>query len=150
MGNYNNYGDNESQHLFAGSLLDGSAGQWYSSLVDPISIRLPPPYTLDSFMQKLEDFFGGGVTLQSRERSLDVLRQTGSVSKLAVAFQNITSTFSPRWSDHPLIYVFSKKLKEVVRFELTARGSVPATFQAYVAMAVMVEQNRAAAALSRS
>ena len=128
MGNYNTYYDNDSQLLFAGSLLDGSAGQWYSSLVDPTSIRLPPSYTLDSFMQELEDFFGGGITLQSRERSLDILRQTGRVSELAISFQNITSTFSPRWSDHPLINVFSTKLKEVVRFELTARGSIPATF----------------------
>ena len=128
MGNYNTYGDNESQLPFAGSLLDGSARQWYNSLVDPISAKLPPSYTLDSFMQELEDFFGGGVTLQSRERSLDVLRQTGSVSELAIAFKNITSTFSPRWFDHPLIFVFSKKLKEAVRFELTAKGSIPATF----------------------
>ena len=150
MGNFNTYGDNASQLLFAGSLLEGSAGQWYSTLVDPITLLLPPSYTLDSFWQELEDFFGGGVTLQSRERSLDVLRQTGSVSELAISFQNITSTFTPRWSDHPLIYVFSKKLKEVVRFELTARGSIPATFQAYVAMAVMVEQNQAAVASSRS
>ena len=102
------------------------------------------------FIQELEDFFGGGNTLQSRERSLDILRQTGSVSELAIAFQQITSTFLPQWSDHPLIYVFAKKIKEVIRFGLTARGSVPATFHAYVAMMVMVEQNQAAAASSRS
>ena len=76
MGNFNTYGDNTSQLLFAGSLLEGSAGQWYSTLVDP-TLLLPPSYTLDSFWQELEDFFGEGVTLQSRERSLDVLRQTG-------------------------------------------------------------------------
>ena len=79
MGNYNTYGDQTSQLLFAGSLLEGSAGQWYSTLVDPTTLLLPPSYTLDSFCQELEDFFGGGVTLQSWERSLDVLRQTGSV-----------------------------------------------------------------------
>ena len=109
MGNYNTFGDNATQILYAGSLLEGSAAQWYSTLVDPITLLLPPSYTLDSFWQELEDFFGGGVTLQSRERSLDVLRQMGSVSDLAISFQNITSTFTPRWSDHPLIYVFAKK-----------------------------------------
>ena len=150
MGNHNTYQDSESQLMFAGSLLVGSAGQWYLSLIDPATTRLPPSYTIDSFIQDLEDFFGGGNTLQSRERALDVLRQTGSVSELAIAFQNLTSTFIPRWSDHPLIYVFSKKLKEVIRFELTARGSLPTTFQAYVAVAISVEQNQAAAALSRS
>ena len=128
MGNYNTYGDNATQLLYAGSLLEGSAAQWYSTLVDPITLLLPPSYTLDSFWQELEDSFGGGVTLQSRERSLDVLRQTGSVLDLAISFQNITSTFTPRWSDHPLIYVFAKKLKEVVRFELMSRCSVPVTF----------------------
>ena len=63
MGNFNTYGDHASQLLFAGSLLEGSAGQWYSTLVDPITLLLPPSYTLDSFWQELEDFFGGGVTL---------------------------------------------------------------------------------------
>ena len=96
MGNFTTYGDHESQLLFDGSPLEGSAGQWYSTLVDPTTLRLPPSYTLDSFWQELEDFFGGGITLQSRERSLDVLRQTGSVSELAISFQNITSTFIPR------------------------------------------------------
>ena len=74
--NYSTYGDHATQLLYAGSLLEGSAAQWYSTLVDPATLLLPPSYTLDSFWQELEDFFGGGVTLQSRERSLDVLRQT--------------------------------------------------------------------------
>ena len=95
MGNHNTYQDFESQLMLAGSLLAGSALQWYLSLIDPVTIRLPPSYTIDSFIQELEDFFGGGNTVQSRERSLDVLRQTGSVSKLASAFQHITSTFIP-------------------------------------------------------
>ena len=112
--------------------------------------RLPLSYTIDSFIQALEDFSGGGNTLQSWERALDILRQTGSVSELAIAFQNITSTFSPRWYDHPLIYVFSKKLKKVIRFELTARGSLPTTFQAYLAAAISAGRNQVAAALSRS
>ena len=150
MGNRNTYQDSETQLLLAGSLLAGSAFHLYLSLIDPVTIRLPQSYTIDSFIQELEDFFGGGDTLQSRERSLDVLRQTGSVSELAISFQNITSTFIPRWSDHPLICIFSIKLKEVIRFELTARGSIPVTFQAYVALAIMVEQNQAAAASSRS
>ena len=41
-------------------------------------------------------------------------------------------------------------LKENIRFELTARGSLPTTFQAYLTAAIAVEQNQAAAALSRS
>ena len=94
--------------MLAGSLLAGSALQWYLSLIDPVTIRLPPSYTIDSFIQELEDFFGGGNTLQSRERSLNILRQTRSVSELAIAFQHITSTFIPRWFDHPLIYIFQK------------------------------------------
>ena len=110
MGNHNTYIDSESQILIAGSLLIGSAGQWYHSLIGPHTIILPPSNTLDTFMQELEDFFGGWITFQSRERSLDILRQTGSVSELVIAFQNITSIFSPPWSDHPLIYNFSKKL----------------------------------------
>ena len=76
MGNFSTYGDNATQLLYAGSLLEGSAAQWYQTIVDPTTLLPPPSYTLDSFWQELEDFFGGGVTLQSRERSLDVLRQT--------------------------------------------------------------------------
>ena len=50
MGNHNTYQDSESQLMLAGSLLVGSAGQWYLSLVDPTTIRLPPSYTIDSFI----------------------------------------------------------------------------------------------------
>ena len=144
------YIDSRTQILFAGSLMDGQAGQWYESLVDQTSHHVPSTYTFDSFMQELEDFFGGGVTLQSRERSRIILRQTRPVSELAIAFQNITDSFRPRWTDHPLIFVFSRKLKEVIWFELTARGALPFTFQAYLAAAISIEQNQAAAAHSRS
>ena len=149
-GNHNTYTESESQLLLAGSPLIGSASQWYSSLVDPHTLKLLPHYTLDNFFAELEDFFGGAVTLQSRERSLEILRQTGTVFELAIAFQNVTSTFIPRWSDHPLIFIFSRKLKEAIRFELTARGSIPTLFSAYLAAPIYVEQNQAAAALSRS
>ena len=70
-------------------------------------------------------------------------------SSLAIAFRNITHTFSHRWPDHPLIYVFPKKLRENIRFELTARGSIPTTFNTYLAAAILVEQIQAAAAISR-
>ena len=138
VGNRNTYPDAESQLLYAGQLLEGPAYQWYQAIVDPITTLLPPAYDLTRFFQELEDFFGGAVTLHSRERSLDMLRQTGSVSDLAVAFQTITHSFSPRWPDHPLIYLFSRKLKECVRFELTARDSLPSTFHAYLAAAISV------------
>ena len=141
VGNRHTYPDSESQLLYAGQLLEGPAYHWYQAIVDPITTLLPPTYDLNRFFQELEDFFGGAVTLHSRERNLDMLRQTGSVSDLAVAFQTITHSFSPRWPDHPLIYLFSRKLKESVRFELTARGSLPLTFHAYVAAAISVEQN---------
>ena len=142
------YIDSRTQILFAGSLMDGQAGLWYESLVDQSSYHVPSTDTFDSFMQEFEDFFGGGITLQSRERSLIILHQTSSVSELAIAFYNITNNFCPRWTDHPLIFVFSQKLKEVIRFELSARGDLPSTFQAYLAVAISIEHNQAAAAHS--
>ena len=39
MGNHNTYTDDKAQVLYAGSLLNGSAGQWYASLVDPVTVR---------------------------------------------------------------------------------------------------------------
>ena len=131
--------------MYAGSLLSGPADQWYMTLVDQTTYNLPPHYDLDLFLQALTDFFGGGITLASRERSLDALRQTGTVQELAIAYQNITNTFSPRWTDHPLIYVLSRKIRENIRFELAARGTVPTSFHDYVAAAISVEQNQAAA-----
>ena len=119
-------------------------------MVDPNITQLHPSYDIHRFLAELEEFFGGAVTLHSRERSLDLLRQTSSVSDLAIAFQNSTHTFHPRWPDHPLIYLFSRKLKETIRFELFSRGSLPSTFPAYVAAAISVEQNQANAANSRS
>ena len=150
VGHRNTYPDPESQLLYAGQLLAGPAYQWYHAIVDPHTTQLPPSYDLARFFQELEDFFGGVVRLQSRERSLDMLRQTSTVSELAIAFQNIIYTFSPWWPDHPLTLFFSRKPKENIRFELTARGSLPTTFHAYLAASISVEQKQAAAALSRS
>ena len=74
---------------------------------------------------------------------------TSSVSEFAVAFQNITNAFNPRWPDAPLIFEFMQKSEEVVRYELTSRGALPITFQAYVAAAIAVESNQAAVYSSR-
>ena len=40
IGNHNTYTESESQLLLAGSLLIGSAGQWYPSLVDPHTLNV--------------------------------------------------------------------------------------------------------------
>ena len=141
VGNRNTYPDSESQPLYMGQLLEDPAYQWYHSIIDPITLQLPSSYDLHRFLQGLEDYFCGAVTLHSTERSLDMLRQTGSVSDLAVAFQTITNTFHPRWPNRPLIFLFSRKLKESVRFELYDRGSLPSTFHSYLAAAIAVEQN---------
>ena len=143
VGNRNTYLDARSQLLYAGQLLQGPTYQWYRAIVDPNTIQLHPSYDLTRFFEELEDFSGGAFTLHSRERSPDMLRHTGTVSELAIAFQNITHTFSPRWPDHPLTYLFSRKLKEYIRFELTAPGSLPPTCHAYLAAAILVEQNQA-------
>ena len=78
-----------------GTLLKGTAGDWYEGLVDLVTCLAPPTLTFDAFLVQLSDYFGGGVTIQTLERSLINLRQTGSVSKFAVAFQNITNAFNP-------------------------------------------------------
>ena len=143
------YIDSHNQILFTGGLMDGPAAQWYESLIDPSTCHVPSTYTFDSFIQEPDDFFGGGVTLHSRGRSLINLRQTGSVSELAISFQNITNHFRPRKPDHPFIFVFSQKSKEVTRFELTAHGDLPSKFHTYIAAAISIEQNQAAAAQSR-
>ena len=67
--NMDAYIDSHNQILFAGSLMDGPASQWYESLIDQSTYHVPSTYTFDSFVQELEDFLGGGVTLHSRERS---------------------------------------------------------------------------------
>ena len=113
--------------MYAGGLLQGPAHQWYETLIDPTNMELPPHYTLDLFLAEMIAFFGGGLTMASREHALDDLRQTISVSVLAIAFQNIINTYVPRWNDSASIYIFSRKLKDAVRFEVTARGNVPIT-----------------------
>ena len=55
-GNHNTYTNFESQLRYADSLLARTAGQWYESLVDPITPQLPPTYTLEVFLNKLDDF----------------------------------------------------------------------------------------------
>ena len=143
--NIETYATTQDQLIYVGSLLVGKAREWHDALIEDDTCSLPSSYTFHSFLQEMGEFFGGGVTLQSMERSLINLRQTGTVSELAIAFQNITNTFRPKWSDHPLIFTFSQKLREVVRFELTSRGLPPSTFQDFVSAAISVEQNQAAA-----
>ena len=67
VGNKNTYPDSESQLLYAGQLLEGPAYQWYQSIVDQNTLQLPPSYNLHRFFQELEEFFGGAVTLHSRD-----------------------------------------------------------------------------------
>ena len=45
---------------------------------------------------------------------------------------------------------FLRSCGRAIKFELTARGSLPTTFSTYLAAAISVEQNQVAAALSRS
>ena len=149
LGNFNTFSDDASKLLYAGGLLSGPAQQWYETLLHPVTHALPLHYTLETFLAELTAFFGGGVTMASREHSLDNLRQTGTVSDLAIAFQNIINTYTPRWNDSASIYFFSRKLKEAIRFEIAARGNVPTGFQAYIAEAVAVEHNLAAAIKGR-
>lgn len=78
-GNYTTFLDTDSQLMYAGSLLNGLAYQWYETLVDPVTLQLPPSYDLEVFLQALMDFFGSGVTLASRERAFGVLHQSGTV-----------------------------------------------------------------------
>ena len=143
------YHNNYTKIIFTGSLLQGTAGTWYASLVDPATSLVPDFVTFDAFIEQLSDYFGSGVTTQTLERSLINLRQTGSVSEFAVLFQNITNAFNPRWPDAPLIFEFMQKLKESIRYELTGRGTLPSTFQAFVTAAITVELNQAAAHSSR-
>ena len=125
MGNPNTYTNAARQVLCAGSLLTGPAREWYHSQVNMATMMLPDHYTLVMLLEELGEFFGAGITVDSRERQLIALRQTTTVSQLAIAFQNLTNTFNPRWPDHPLIFEFSQKLKEGVRFQLTLQGGVP-------------------------
>ena len=60
VGNQTTYHNSETQLLYASSLLSGSAGQWYHSLLDPVTLLLPTTYDLPRFFTELEDFFGGG------------------------------------------------------------------------------------------
>ena len=124
-GNYNQYSDHQSQVMYAAGLMDGPAQEWLNTIIIPNLNCLPEHYTLELFLDELTAFFGGGITMASREHSLDDLRQTGSVSELAIAFQNIINTYVPRWTDSASIYVLSRKLKDAIRFELGKRGDMP-------------------------
>ena len=121
------------------------AAVWYNSQVDPSTLHLPPSWDLSTFLAALEAFLGGGVTTHSMERDFRNLRQTSSVSDLAIAFQNITNTFPKVWPNHALIFFFSDKLNGPIRYELIARGNIPTTFQAYGAAAISIQHNQAAA-----
>ena len=135
--------------MFTLTKLEGDSDKWLLNHVHPDTNLLPANWDFMEVLSELQLFFGGAATLQSRERDMRTLRQTGSVSNLAIAFQTITQSFNPHWGDHPLIFTFSEKLKENIRFELASRGIIPARFSEYVSAAIAVEQNQAAAILCK-
>ena len=127
-GNGNTYFDDLSMTMYASSLMQGPAQQWLETIMDPISATLPPHYTLDLFLQEITAFFGGVATIALRENELDDLQHTGTVRQFAVEFQTIITKFRPAWTDSAAIYVFSRKLKPLIRFEVARKGEVPSGF----------------------
>ena len=55
-GNPHTYTTSQTQLLYAGSLLNGVAGQWYRAHVDPTTLQLPPSYDLGLFFKELEEY----------------------------------------------------------------------------------------------
>ena len=85
------YHNDYSKIVYSGSLLKAIVGICFESLVDPDTNLVPPHIIFEIFVAQLSEYFGGGVNAQTLERSLINLRQTGTVSDFAVAFQNIVS-----------------------------------------------------------
>ena len=88
------YVDSQTQILFSGSHLRGPARDWYESLIDPATLMVPPSTTFDIFLQELEEFFGGAITFQSRERSLILLRQTLPYQSWPLLFKQLQMHFA--------------------------------------------------------
>ena len=53
------YHDDSSRILYSASTLTGTARKCYEGLMDPLTNRLPPTYTFDSFLIEILNFFGG-------------------------------------------------------------------------------------------
>ena len=130
--------------MYACSLMQGPAEQWLETIMDPISATMPPHYTLDLFLREITAFFGDVAAVALRENDLDDLQHTGTVRQFAVDFQSIISKFHPAWTDSATIYVFSRKLKPLIRFEVAKRGEVPTGFQAYMGACIHMEASIAA------
>lgn len=138
-GNATTYFDDISMVMYASSLMSGPAQQWLETIMDPVSATLPPHYTLDLFLHEITAFFGGVATIALQENDLDDLQHTGTVRQFAVEFQTIISKFRPAWTDSAAIYVFSRKLKPQIRFEVARKGEVPTGFQAYMGACIHME-----------
>ena len=82
--------------MFTLTKLKRAADKWLLNHVHPDTNLLPANWDFMEVLSELQLFFGGAATLQSRERDLRTLRQTGSVSNLAIDFQTITQSFNPR------------------------------------------------------
>ena len=61
--NIETYATTQDQLVYVGSLLVGKAREWHDALVEDDTFLPPPSYTFQSFIQEMDDFFGGGVTL---------------------------------------------------------------------------------------
>ena len=109
--------------------------------MDPVSITLPPHYTLNLFLQEITAFFGGVATIALRENELDDLQHSGTLRQFDVEFQTIVSKFRPPWTDSSAIYFFSRKLKPQIRYEVARKGGVPTGFQAYMGACIHMESS---------
>ena len=85
-GHQTSYPTPQRHLLYCASLLLGAAEHWLITHVDPITTLLPSSWNIDTMFSESENLFGGAATLQSRERDLRALKQTKSVSNLAIQF----------------------------------------------------------------
>ena len=72
--------------MFTLTKLEGAVEKWLLNHVHPVTTLLPANSDFTEVLAELQLFLGGAATLQSRERDLRALRQTGSVSDLVIAF----------------------------------------------------------------
>jgi hypothetical protein len=132
--------------LYAASLLRGTAFSWIQPYLD---MDHPPTWLTDFglFTAEINKVFGEPHALDTAARSLDNLKQTGSVADYAAKFRRLAIIL--QWGDGPLTYLFYRDLKDEVKDEI-ARVERPSDLEALITLAIRIDNRLYERALERN
>jgi hypothetical protein len=145
IGNRNNYPNEESKVIYAGSFLRGSALAWFKPLLedrvhhgDQASATTKNVFTWEGFVGELGKMYGDVDERRTAERKLETLRQKKTVAQYAAIFQQYTPRIG--WNNEALLAQFRLGLKSEIKDMLINQPSLPTDLDDYIRLCIHLDQ----------